>query len=125
MIDQAASQPSLATVSLNLAWSSSRDMFVVIVVRICRATLLDVCLNTRQATAQYLITWLSGKYPLTRAKLRSRDRTRITETISRETEKSRRRAPLGICRTPVSSLTAIPNGSTIENPTFSLVREGY
>ena len=36
MVDQAASQPSLATVALNLAWISSRDEVVVMGTRIAR-----------------------------------------------------------------------------------------
>lgn len=45
MIDQAASQPLLATVALNLAWISSRDKVAVMEVRMCGATLPDVRLN--------------------------------------------------------------------------------
>jgi len=49
MIDQAASQPSLATVALNLARNSSRDKFVAMVVRVCKALPPDALLNTRRA----------------------------------------------------------------------------
>lgn len=54
MIDQAASQPSSATVALNLAWISSGDKFVVMVIRTCRTMSSDVCLNTQRATGRIM-----------------------------------------------------------------------
>ena len=54
MIDQAASQPSLATVALTRAWISSRDKLVVMVVRTCRTMPTDVGLNTRRATGRIM-----------------------------------------------------------------------
>lgn len=90
MIDQAASQPSLATVALNLTMISSCDKLVVMEVRICGATyvLPDVCLNTQRAGDRDTSLQISShvcvllSISITEPKFGSRDRSRITETTS-------------------------------------------
>lgn len=88
MIDQAASQPSLATVALNLTMISSCDKLVVMEVRICGATLPDVCLNTQRAGDRDISLQISShvcvllSISITEPKFGSRDRSKITETTS-------------------------------------------